>query len=186
VKLRLGTLKRLLREAYIEKPMSELEKTIAAMGPDDVAVDDYVDTETGEIYLEKGQKARTSSMHPQYVKDHQEKRKAQQAAWAEEDARDAKEDEEWEASQHAERASAEAAWTAALSEYAGNWTDFEKEMGGEDVDLQSAAMDAAGGFFHYYPQWKQWAAKLDMKKEDIQSAVADFVYEAMLTGRVPA
>jgi hypothetical protein len=59
-------------------------------------------------------------------------------------------------------------------------------MGGEDdgTDEQSVAMDAAAGFFHQFPEWKKWAVELNMRKEDVQSMIADLVYEAIITGRI--
>ena len=176
----------LMRE-NVEKPLAELEKLIAAMGPDDVAADDYVDSDTGEIYLEKDRKARTSQLHPEYVRDMQARTLADREARRLEDEQWAKEDAEWEEEQERSRQEADAAWNAALQEYAGNWTDFKQSMGDEwdDDNGQGAAMDAAEGFFHQFPEWKRWAAELGMKKADMQSTIADFVYEAITTGRVP-
>lgn len=172
---------------YVEKPLAELEKLIVAMGPDDVADDDYVDSDTGEIYLEKGRPARSSQLHPEYMRDHAAKRAARDEERAREDAEWAKEDEEWENEKDRSYKEAEDAWIAALAEYAGNWTDFKQSMGDDwDEDNgQSAAMDAAGGFFHQFPEWQRWAAELGMKKADMQSAIADYVYEAITTGKVP-
>lgn len=167
----------LVRE-YVEKPEAELKRLIAAMDPDDVAEDDYIDSDSGEIYLEKGRKARTSALHPEHSRDRQEKRSARDAEWAKEDA--AWEDERSQAARDAEDA-----WMSALEEYAQNWTGFQAEVGDEyNLDYaQSAAMDAAEGFFYQYPEWKRWAAELDMKKTDMQSAVADWVYEAIIDGK---
>lgn len=172
-----------LRE-YVEMPLADLEKRIAAMGPDDVADDDYVDSDTGEIYLEKGHKARTSALHPEYVRDRAARAAADREARRLEDEQWAKEDAEWEAEQERSRQESQKAFDAAVREYAGNWTDWRKSMGDEEVEEQSVAMDAADGFFYQFPDWKRWAAELGMRKADIKSMVADFVYEAIITGRV--
>ena len=172
-----------LRE-YVEMPLADLEQKIKAMGADDVAEDDYVDSDSGEIYLEKGLKARTSQLHPEYVRDMQVRMAADREARRLEDEQWAKEDAEWEAEQDRAKQEAQTAFDAAVREYAGNWTDWRQSMGDEDTEEQSVAMDAAEGFFHQFPEWKRWAAELGMKKSDIQSMVADFVYEAIITGRV--
>jgi hypothetical protein len=188
LRVTMGMVRQLIREAdFVEKPTAELERIIAAMQPDEESQEDYVDIDTGEIVLEKGKKARTSPFHPQYTIDHQEHRKADAAAWVAQKAQWAKEDEEWEAEKERSRNEAQVAFDAAIREYAGNWTDWRQSMGHEEdygTDEQSVAMDAAAGFFHQFPEWKRWAVELGMKKEDIQSAVADFVYEAIITGRV--
>lgn len=173
----------LVRE-YIELPLADLEKRIKAMGADEVADDDYVDSDSGEIYLEKGLKARTSQLHPEYLRDRAARAAADREARRLEDEQWAKEDAEWEAEKDRSKQEAQAAFDAAVREYAGNWTDWRQSMGDEEVEEQSVAMDAAAGFFHQFPEWKRWAAELGMKKADIQSMVADFVYEAIITGRV--
>lgn len=184
LRVTMGMVRQLIREAEgIEKPMAELEKLIAALGPDEPAPEDYIDSETGEFYLEKGHKARTSALHPQHVIDMQARTAADREARRLEDEQWAKEDAEWEAEQDRSRQEAQTAFDAAVREYAGNWTDWRQSMGDEEVEEQSVAMDAALGFFHQFPDWKRWAAELGMKKADIQSMVADFVYEAIITGR---
>lgn len=189
LRVTMGMVRRMLREAegdWVEKPVAELERIIAAMDPNEESTEDYVDADTGEIVLEKGKKARTSPLHPQNVIDHQEKRKARDAEWERQEAEWAKEDEEYEASKERARQESQEAFDKAVRDYASNWTDFRQSMGDEwDDDMgQSAAMDAAPGFFHQYPEWKRWAAELGMQKEDIRSMIADFVYEAITTGRV--
>lgn len=180
--------KNALREEVM-RPLAELEPIIAAMGPDDLADDDYIDSETGEFYLEKGRPARSSELHPEYGRDRVAARVVRDEENAREEAEWAKEDEEWENEKARSKQEAEAAWMAALSEYAGNWTDFKQSMSadfdGEGDMGSTAAFDAALGFFHHYPDWRRWAAELGMKKADMQSAVADFVYEAITTGQVP-
>lgn len=171
-----------LRE-YVEMPLADLEKRIQAMGADDVAEDDYVDSDSGEIYLEKGLKARTSQLHPEYLRDRAARTAADREARRLEDEQWAKEDADWEAEQDRSRQESQKAFDAAIREYAANWTDWRQSMGDEEVEEQSVAMDAAAGFFHQFPEWKRWAVELGMKKADIQSAVADFVYEAIITGR---
>ncbi len=93
-----------------------------------------------------------------------------------------------EAEQARSRQESEVAWNAALKEYVGNWIDFNQGRVGDPFadadDANDIAMDAAEDFFHQYPEWKKWAAELDMKKADMQSAIVDLVYEAIITDRV--
>ncbi len=183
------SLKKLIKEALetITASSNEIAQMIGAMPAHGVALQDYVDSETGEIYLEKGDRARKSSFHPQYAIDRAENRNQQKLRDDLEDQEWAKEDEEWENTQQKVRADADNEYTAALREFAENWTEFKQEYGAEDekVDLESSATDAAAGFFHHYPEWKHWAAQLHLSKDDILSAVSEFVYEAMITGKVP-
>lgn len=53
----------------------------------------------------------------------------------------------------------------------------------EDSEPDEIAMDAASGFFHEYPQWETWAKALGKTRSQIQSAVADLVYDAMVKSR---
>lgn len=138
-----------LRE-YIELPTDQLKKLISAMDSNDVAVDDYVDSETGEIVLQRGDKARHSYLHPQYHVDAEEKRKNKNISFID-----------------------------AVKKYASNWTNFTNEM--PDIAPEAAAHDAAEGFFDEYPQWEDWAIDEDMTREDMLSAVMDYVYEAMIS-----
>lgn len=173
----LSLLKRVIRE-YVEKPMAELEPLIAALAPDDVADDDYVDSDSGEIYLEKDRKARTSQLHPQYVKDHQAKRKARSDAREQELAALDKEDEvDWEASQ----SSARSEFEMALQEYVGGWISADID----ERDVPGVASDAADNFFYLYPEWNRWAALLNMNKRDIKEAIVDYIHDALVTHRMP-
>lgn len=183
----------LLRESLREEggalfgSLEDLDHSISAMDPDTLATHDYVDADTGEIYLEKGRASRTSSLHPEYTKDHAAKRAARNAEWEAEEATYAKEDEDWENEKERARSEAEVAWVAALAEYAGNWTDYKVSMGNEydDEAVQGFVGDAAEGFFSHYPDWKRWAIELGMKKHDMKSAIVDYVYETITTGQVP-
>jgi hypothetical protein len=74
-----------------------------------------------------------------------------------------------------DRERAEKAYTRAIKDYARNWEEPESDVVPED-----AASDAALEFFHTYAkEWPEWARLLDVRKSDIQSAVTDWVYDAM-------
>lgn len=172
----IGRLRRLVTEAtYLSEP--ELSAKIAAMGPDDVADDDYVDADSGEVVLEKGKKARTSRSHSQHGTDYAE-RQAQKRATrdAEMSALDA-EDAEYEAS----RPDPVKEYHEAVAAFAANWSDWSSE--GMGTAPEDAANDAALGFFTDNPKWRTWARALYMSKAEMQSAVAEFVYEAMTNGK---
>lgn len=170
-------LKRVVREAF-EAPKPELRKVIAAMDPDQVSDDDYIDNETGEVYLVKGALARKSVLHPQDKVDRRardiERRRTRDIELAAEEEAWRAEDDEWEATRAKASDDAEAAYQDACREYASFWVGDEHSAEAQDV-----ASDAAEGFFSYYPRWKEWAQRLGLSRADIQSAVADYVYEAM-------
>lgn len=51
----------------VEGTRDELDRRISSMDPETISDKMYVDSETGEIYLDVGQRACTSYLHPQYV-----------------------------------------------------------------------------------------------------------------------
>ena len=186
MKISIRNLKNLLKE-MIEKPLVELEPLIASMDPDDVADDDYVSSDTGEFHLEKGKKARTSPLHPEYKQDKAAKKAERDAEYARQQTEWDAEDEEYEASKAAANTQLQASYEDAIREYAGNWVNFRREF--EDAfeagEGETVAADAAEGFFANFPDWKQWAYGLRMSKEEMKSSVADFIYEAIRLGRLP-
>lgn len=177
MKITLGRLRSLLREAIVQKPLPELEQIISAMDPDEISPDDFADSDTGEVHLEQGKKARTSRLHPQFEQDATNAWDLKRGEREAEEARDASEDEEYEDLLSRNRNSSQGEFESALKEYAENWVGHEVNHGG---DAQADAFDAAEGFFHAYPQWKKWARNCDMTRDDILSAVADFVHDAMI------
>src|SRR5574342_1118518 len=66
-------LKQLIKETFemIEKPEAELRRIISAMDPDEIANFDYVDEDTGEVFLQKGEKASQSYLHPAHKSEEQ-------------------------------------------------------------------------------------------------------------------
>ena len=166
-------LRRVIQEE-IEATEPELRSIIAQMDPNQVADDDYFDTDTGEVYLEKGRRARSSELHPQYKLDRDEKRRARDIELAAEEESDRAEEEEWERSRAQAYEDAETAFQGAVREFASDWTGNEHSEHAADV-----APDAAENFFYQYTQWKEWARMLGLSRDIIKSIVADEVYEAM-------
>jgi hypothetical protein len=162
-----------IREA-IEAPEPELRRIIAAMDPDQVSDEDYIDSETGEVYLEKGDFARTSELHLQRKVDREEKRHARHTAWA---AEEASEEDEWETRRTQEHDDAEAAYDDAIKVFVSYWS--REDLGDQD-DLQGVATDGADTFFYTFPEWRQWAKKLGMSRDDMRSHLADLIYEKLL------
>ena len=170
-------LKRLIKEV-IYQTETDLEETIAAMGPDDIAIDDYVDSDTGEIVLEKGKLARSCPMHPQYTIDRQEKQAARDAELiAMHDEWD-KDDAEYEAEEERIKAGRIAEYEAAVKEFAEGAADFVS--GNPDVDPSDVATDMAENFFHVNVSWMTWARTLGISKAEMKSAVSEACYEVMI------
>ncbi len=53
-------------DTQIEGTEEELDKIISSMDPDTISDKMYTDSETGEIYLDVGEKANSSRLHPEY------------------------------------------------------------------------------------------------------------------------
>jgi hypothetical protein len=189
MKTSLGNLRRLIREVIIKeasddvvyKPELELEELIGAMAPDDISPVDYVDVDTGEIYLEKGKPARTSKFHPQHGEDRATLRAAKQAKLDADEAEWAKRDAEFEAEEERIKAGYVAAYEAAVKEFAAGATDSVRDN--PDVDPSDIATDMADNFFYNYISWKTWARVLGISKEEMKSAVSEACYEAMINGQ---
>ena len=170
MKIKLSQLRKIIKETVsvdmVEEPLEQLRKTISAMAPNDVAATEYVDSESGEIYLSKGDLARDSVLHPQWTEDRDELARLRKK-WAEEDAAaDYNEPEEDDSIQLA----------SDVKEFASNWSSFEEES--PDITPEDAASDAALGFFVDFPQWRNGSN--EMSRSDILSWVVDEVYEAMI------
>ena len=100
MKTTIRQIKRLIREALREATgtmwgtKEELDHSISAMDPETIVDLDYVDVDTGEVYLEKGQSAGESRLHPEYARQAEVERVARDQSWADEEAQWAKEDAE--------------------------------------------------------------------------------------------
>ena len=169
-----------------EGTMEEIEAEIAEMNPNDYSDFDYVDTDTGEIYLSLGRAARSSEFHPQYEIDLAQRRAENEERHREqyrlEDEEYKKEDEEWEDKKRTDFDLMEKEYKNAIRRFADDWTGYSLEETG--VSAEDAASDAASSFFYQFPEWKNWARQLQITKQDIHSAVTDWVYHAMTTGIV--
>ena len=177
--------KNVVREAAHddEKYMSEddAETFIASMDGDAIAKYSVIDEDTGEIYLEEGQPFNTSRLSPDYVNINRNKfgKRIEPVGDVEEED---EEEDYWDLKEK-ERLALEAEYRNALQEFCSNWTNFQEEM--PDTSPEDAASDAADGFFFQYPQWKNWARSLEMTRQSMKAAIADYVYEAMVSGTIP-
>ena len=157
----------------------ELHHAIAVMRPDDVAEHDYINVDTGEVVLDKGKAARTSSLHPQFEKDWQAKRDAKRKQEDEEEARLDAEDAEYERRAKAQDYDVEAAFMDAVKEYAeGYGADYD--AGGEPQDI---APDAAENFLLTHPEWRKFAWISKMNRADVKDLVADYVFQELDSAR---
>lgn len=144
----------------------ELRNRIAQMEPDEIANNDYVDTETGEVYLDRGKPARSSHLHPQNKVDRGIRDAARKAEHEKEEAEWATEDT-WEAEQRE-------AYDRAVREYVEEWRGF-----GTEHDPEGTAPDAARDFFNAYPEWQQWSRSLRISKREMQETLQDLIASAM-------
>ena len=165
-----------------EGTKEEIKAAISEMNPNDYSDFDYVDTDTGEIYLSQGRAARSSEFHPQYEIDLAYDRAKKDERDRLDDEEYKKEDEEWEDKKRTDFDLMEKEYKDAIRRFADDWMDYSLEETG--VSAEDAASDAATSFFYQFPEWKNWARQLQITKQDIHSAVTDWVYHAMTTGIV--
>lgn len=78
MKTTIKKLKSLIRETLqddgrtVSGTEEEIDQSISHLDPDKIVDRDYMNSETGEIYLSKGEVARRSFLHPQNLKDREE------------------------------------------------------------------------------------------------------------------
>lgn len=193
MKITIRKLKSLISEALQQKDgaywgtYEELDRSISAMDPDTVADRDYIDIDTGEIYLDKGQQARMSFLHPKHAEDHAAYRKIQKdlddAEYEAEMAQLDAEEAQWAQEDAAEESRREAEINAARTEFEQAVQTFAQgalDYAGSEHEFDQIAMDMAENFFHTNPQWKIWSRLLGMSRDDMKSYVAEMAYEASL------
>jgi len=165
-------------------PHDDLKQMISSMPADDVAVDDYVDEETGEVYLAKGKPARSSTMHDQHLIDRASKKSQADAASDAENERWDQEDAEYDEYKLGVSNQVQREFESAVKEYADGFANYGSEysMGDFERDdfLQGAAPDAAEGFFASY-DWRKWAQWLGMSRDEMKTFVTDEIFEKMLS-----
>lgn len=184
MKLLFKNLQELIREALREDGDSfwgteqELDRSVSAMDPDTVADHDYVDSDTGEVVLSRGELARKCRFHPQYLLDRQEKAKERQARLDAEEAQWELEDAEYEREEEEHKRQARIDLDAAVAKFAESCKDYM--IDNPDVDPSDIVSDIAESFFFQNPDWVSWAGLLGMSRRSIKSYVADMAYEAMM------
>jgi len=164
MKVKVKELRRIIRE-YVELSPDEAREKLSTLSPEDITDEDWVDADTGEIYLQPGDQYVKHPLHPDYSTP------ARKLSSSFEDSEEFSEN------------SAQNKWNKAAQEYAESWTDYSG--GEEDDELQGAAFDAAQGFFSLHPEWKSWSVELGMSKSDMMSAMSEFIYDAMISGQAP-
>ena len=137
-------------------PRRELLDLIATMDPEEVAGGEYVDEDTGEVLLARGQKAGSSYVHPDYEHVKRPPGHMDGPTWYDDEL------------------SVEDEYQDAIEAYA---ADFAGES---HDDPQGMAADAAEGFFSLNPEWKTWASTLGISKADMRSAVTDLIYSQLM------
>lgn len=188
MKIKVSNLRRLVREAIREDAdviwgtKEELDQSISHMDASSVAEKDYVDSDTGEIYLEKGNVASTSSLHPEYAPVRRPARRGKSNVTADDDAWE-KEDEDWydvrDNADELDRQKSQEEFDAAVKLFADGAKDYSSDLTSDEMTPADIAPDMAENFFFNNPTWKHWANQLDMTRADMKSLVADMVYEAM-------
>lgn len=140
-------------------PRRELLDLIAAMDPEEVAGGEYVDEDTGEVFLARGQKAGSSYVHPDYKHVKRPSRYM---------------DDEPDYEGVEPTGNVQNQYQTAIEMFA---ADFEGE---KFDDPEGAAMDAAESFFVLNPEWKMWGPALGLSKADMKSQVAELIYSNLV------
>jgi len=140
-------------------PRRELLDLIAAMDPEEVAGGEYVDEDTGEVLLARGQKAGSSYVHPDYKHVKRPSRYM---------------DDEPDYEGVEPEGNVQNQYQTAIEMYA---ADFA----GENFDdPEGAATDAAESFFVLNPEWKMWSKALGISRADMKSQVADLIHSNLI------
>lgn len=156
----LKTLIKEILQNVVYHTRDELIKIISQMLPDEISQFDYIDDDSGEIVLEKGEKARDCYLHPQYQLDrkaHVDQIKNDLENWDNE--------------------------TIGEQSLLNTITVFVENLDIEDLkrfdDLQSAISDVAETYFVTHPDWKYWAADClpPRTKRDIKEQIIDLIFE---------
>lgn len=140
-------------------PRRELLDLIAAMDPEEIASGEYVDEDTGEVLLARGQKAGSSYVHPDYKHVKRPSRYM---------------DDEPDYEGVEPTGNVQNQYQTAIEMFA---ADFEGE---KFDDPEGAAMDAADSFFVLNPEWKMWGPALGLTKADMKSQVAELIYSNLM------
>jgi len=140
-------------------PRHDLLDLIASMDPEEVAGGEYVDEDTGEVLLARGQKAGSSYVHPSY------KRVKRPSRYM---------DDEPDYEGVEPTGNVQNQYQTAIEMFA---ADFEGE---KFDDPKGAAMDAAESFFVLNPEWKMWGPALGLTKADMKSQVTDLIYSNLI------
>lgn len=149
----------------------ELDRSISSMDADTIAEKDYVDEETGEVYLAMGKRAGWSQLHPDYERAQEEKRLARQARWDAEEAAWAVEDEAYEIENENKRENAQREYNTAIE----NFVDETDMSEVESNDFDGVIPDIAEGFFYEYSQWREWSSLLGISKATMKSLIVDLL-----------
>lgn len=190
-------LKRIVAEAmrqherYVAE--SDAEEMIASADGDAIVPYDIIDEETGEVYLRAGDSYGDSPFSSDHRVDRKRAERDEAYAkrvglWDDLHKPDEDDDEEdyFDRLDREER-EAQEEWREACKEYAASWRGWayeHAEAHGEGTDpdqaAQGSAADAADGFFHEHSEWRRWARAMQMSRTDMKSAIADFIYDAMM------
>lgn len=175
VKVRVRTLKESVRDSllreYIEMDELEASRFIASKASSDIAADDIVDEETGEIYIEKGKPYGSSILHPDEAGRAEEYRAKR---FSDLDA----EDDDGDFDPYDDGSNPQAELEALIRDFASTWEDsgILDDLGSSASDI---AHDAAESFFWQNQDWKKLADAVGINKGDLYGWVADEVYSAL-------
>lgn len=167
---------------------ADAEDLIASADPDAVSKQDIVDEDDQWVYLEAGESFGEARLKPE-----------PQQEFDCDYCKDTGKDEaggpcdvcgDWDEIVSTRREKAESELRAAIEEYAKNYSNWAGETGWSgDMDAvgdeemyapDRVASDAASGFFAEHPNWREWTKVLEIPRTELQSWVADEVYEAMV------
>ena len=170
MKITVKQLRNLINESInenIEASYEELDRRISSMDPDTIADQDYIDEETGEVYLERGEQASSSHLHPDYDSTRKEP------------VYDDYEDDEGDGTNWIDdelgslgNESLRAEFDQAVSEFAqGFIEDYDSGMSND-----AEYYDAAENFFAMHQDdWPVWSSALGLSRQEIKTYVADMM-----------
>lgn len=182
MKITVGQLKKLIAEAYMSR--DDIVAMLADTDSDEVATEDYIDDETGEVMWEEGEAAGESSYHPDAEIRRADKKRREDEEYEEWE----REEREYELDSYKEREDAEKKLFALVDDYVEGAAGILPDMlpsGYSSEEARQMASDIAPdlsmNFFSVHPEWKRLADTIEMSKMDVASRIQDLIYDAMLS-----
>jgi len=151
-------------ETTIEATEEEIDKRISSMDADTIVDKDYIDSHTGEVYLEIGDRAGDSQFHPSYVPKTYRGESPVDVSFDDDDFPDYEEEDH-------ESNLVYDTFVSQVDKFVADLDLSEHGAGPEDT-----APEYARVFLHMHPEWND-NKKLGMSRRQIIDYIANLAFE---------